>query len=131
MKPLDASDADITRRFQQRFAATVTNTADGFRLQFPGVSESFELSTEHDEFTVFTSSWHEHFSDIDSLEPFFAGLLSGGVEVVVTYRGQKPVAHQIRRCVEGDATVVSRTAVLVSPFWRRKSHRTIRYTPSA
>ncbi len=37
MKPLDASDADITRRFQQRFAATVTNTADGFRLQFPGV----------------------------------------------------------------------------------------------
>jgi len=27
----------------------VTNTADGFRLQFPGVSESFELSTEHDE----------------------------------------------------------------------------------
>jgi hypothetical protein len=82
---------EVIRRLHQKYAATAAETPKGIHLRFPGVPESFELSTAHDELTLFTAAWHEHFSDTDDLEGFLDGLFSGRVEIVVTYRGKRPV----------------------------------------
>ncbi len=111
----------------RRYAAIANETPKGIRLQFPGIAESFDLSTAHDEFTLFTSTWHEHFTDMDRLEGFLDGLLSGRVEIVVTYRGETPVGHKVRVQRAYGAEVVSSTGSLVPLFWRAKSCRTLSY----
>jgi hypothetical protein len=111
-------DTEAIRRLQRRYSATATPTPKGIQLQFPGITESFELSTAHDEFTLFTSSWHEHFGTMDDLEGFLDGLFSGSVEIEVTYRGKSPVSHKVRVHREGSMQVVSSTGCLVPLFWR-------------
>jgi hypothetical protein len=128
MNRMSDRDAQAIQRLQQKYAVAVTQTEKGFGLQFPGVSESFELSTAHGEFTVFTADWHEHFPDIMALEGFLDGLFSGTVEIVISYRGKTPVGHQVRVQGDGGARVVSRTGSLIPLFWRTKTHKTLRYT---
>jgi hypothetical protein len=113
---------------QQKYAASATQTPEGIHLQFPGVSETFGLSTAHDEFTLFTAAWHEHFPDMDELEGFLGGLFSGRVEIVVTYRGKTAVGHKVRVQKDGGMKVMSRTVGLVPLFWRPRSCETLRYT---
>jgi hypothetical protein len=115
-------------RLQQRYAVSATQTPRGIHLQFPGVSETFELSTAHDEFTLLAAAWHEHFQSMDDLEGFLDGLFSGRVEIVVTYRGKTPVGHKVRVQKDGDIKVMSSTGNLVPLFWRAKSYKTLRYT---
>jgi len=118
---------EAMKRLQQKYAASATQTAKGFRLQFPGIPEPFELSTAHGEFTLFTSAWHEHFPDVERLEGFLDGLFCGTVEIIVAYRGETPVGHKVRvQRVEGPE-IVSSTGSLVPLFWRPKSYKTLRY----
>ena len=127
MELLNTPD-EVAARLQQKYSATVVETPRGLELLFPGMSDSFELSTANDELTVFTQSWHEHFEGIDTLERFLDGLFSGRLEIVVTYRGSTPVAHKVLARRDGKTKVMSSTRILVPLFWRRKSHRTLNYT---
>jgi hypothetical protein len=120
-------DTDAMERLHQKFGATTTRTSKKIQLDFPGVSESFQLSTSDDELILFAETWHEHFPDIDSLENFLDALFSGRVEIIVTYRGKTPVGHQVRVQRDGREEVVSRTAILVPLFWKPKSHKTFTY----
>ncbi|MFZ1218494.1 MAG: hypothetical protein WAO00_04335 [Chthoniobacterales bacterium] len=124
---MNEQDAEITRRLQEKFGATANQTPTGIHLQFPGVSESFELSTAHGEFTLFTATWHEHLADMNDLEGFLECMLSGRMEIVVTYRGSTPVGHQVRVQKDGVTKVMSRTGSLVPLFWRAKSYKTLKY----
>jgi hypothetical protein len=121
-------DTEAIQRLQRKYAASANQTPKGIHLRFPGVPDSFGLSTAHGEFTLFTSAWHEHFPDLDKLESFLDGLFSGRVEIVVTYRGKTPVAQQIRVREDGGFKVVSWTRSLVPLFWRPKSCKTLTYT---
>lgn len=126
-KKTNDRDTEVTHRLQEKFGATVTQTPTGIHLQFPGVSEPFELSTAQEEFTIFTATWHEHLPDMDALEDFLDCLFSGRMEIVVTYRGATPVGHQVRVQKDGTTTVMSRTGSLFPLFWRAKSYKTLRY----
>jgi hypothetical protein len=118
---------EAIKRLQHKYGASSTQTAKGTQLQFPGIPESFELSTANDEFTLFTSAWHEHFPNVEHLEGFLDGLFSGRVEIIVTYRGETPVGHKVRVQRADRAEVVSSTGSLVPLFWRRKSYKTLTY----
>ena len=126
MEPLYKPN-EVAARLREKYAAIVEDTPRGLQLRFPGVAESFELSTADDELTVFAESWHEHFEDIETLERFLDGLFSGSLEIVVTYRGSTPVAHKVVALRDGEMQVMSSTVVLVPLFWRRKSQRTLNY----
>lgn len=120
----------IAARLRQKYSAIVVEAPRGLELHFPSTTDSFEISTANDELTVFTHSWHEHFEDIDALERFLDGLLSGRFEIVVTYRGRTPVAHKVLARRDGETKVMSSTGTLVPLFWRQKSRRTLKYTIS-
>ena len=121
---------EVAARLRQKYSATVVETPRGLELHFPGISDSFELSTANDELTVFHSLWHEHFEDTEALERFLDGLFSGRLEIVITYRGITPVAHKVLARQDGETKVMSSTAILVPLFWKRKSQRTLSYTIS-
>ena len=97
------------------------------RLTMRGINETLSVSDKDSKYTVFTSEWHEHFDEISELESFLRALLSGGIVVLVQYRGKQPVAHQAQMTKDGHTRVVSRAASLVSPFWRAKSFKTFKY----
>jgi hypothetical protein len=128
MEPLYKPN-EVATRLREKYAAIVDETSLGLQLRFPGVAESFELSTADDELTVFAESWHEHFEDIETLERFLDGLFSGRLEIV-TYRNSTPVAHKIVARRHGETQVVSSTSVLVPLFWKRKSQRILSYKSS-
>jgi len=129
MEPLFKSN-EVAMRLRAKYAAIAEEMPRGLRLRFPGIADSFELFTDDDELTLFAESWHEHFSDLEDLERFLNALFAGRLEIVVTYRGDRPVGHRVLVRRDGETKVMSRTAVLVPLFWRRKSRRTLSYKMS-
>jgi len=121
---------EVATRLREKYAAIAEETARGLRLRFPSIADSFKLFTDDNELTLFADSWHEHFNDIEDLERFLDALFAGRLEVVVTYRGDRPVGHRVLARRDGETKVMSRTAVLVPLFWRRKSRRTLSYKMS-
>jgi len=112
---------------QEVCPAEATPTKAGIVLKFSGISDKFTLSTENDEFTLFTDEWHEHFPDIEQLKSFWIGIFSGTEKIVIKYRGKTPIAHQRQVLKEGNWIVMSRTGSFVAPFWKPKSYKTIEY----
>jgi hypothetical protein len=121
---------EVAARLREKYSATVREAAPAMKLEFPGIPHAFELSAD-DELTLFTDSWHEHFDSMESLEAFLDDLFTGALQVIVTYRGSRPVAHRVVAQRDGKSRVVSRTGVLVPLFWRRKSLRTLTYARSS
>ncbi len=114
-------------RIEERYPITSTCQADQIDIDAKGVDGDFRLSVCEKTGAVFSDSWHEHFDDYEGLEPFLENLFSGKFQVVVEYRGESPIAHQLQM-LEGDKIIVrSTTRSLVSPFWRKKSRKTLRY----
>lgn len=120
-------DKAAIAEIQEKWPVTATPGDNEICLEFSGIPEKFNLSTAHDEFTIFTDTWHEHFADMEQLVSFFDGLFTGKIQIVVKYRGKTPVAHQVQVLEDKRVNVMSRTGGLVSPFWRPKSYRTLRY----
>ena len=120
---------EVAARLRKKYGATVREVGRTMQLEFPDVPHAFELSAD-DELTLFTDSWHEHFDSMESFEAFLGGLFAGRLQVIVTYRGTRPVAHKVVAHRGDDTRVLSRTGVLIPLFWKRKSQRTLSYAKS-
>ena len=127
MEPLIEPSSEIVSRLQHKFGASITDAPRGFQIQFPDVTERFELSTANAELTLFADSWHEHFSDLHALERFLGALFAGTAEIVVTYRVKTPIGHKVLVHQDDGTRIVSSTGILGPLFWRRKSWRTFNY----
>jgi hypothetical protein len=112
---------------QKEYDIDIEQDGNVLKLTMKSIDETLSLSDKNSEYTVFTSAWHEHFDEIGQLESFLRALLSGGIVVVVKYRGKQPVAHQAQMIKDGHTQVVSQAASLISPFWRARSFKTFRY----
>ena len=107
------------------FSVKATPSAKGTTLEFKGTADVFTLSTENDEYTIFTRDWHAHFPDIEQLSSFLTALFTGTAKIIIKYRGKCAVAHQIQILKDGQWIVMSQTGSLISPFWKPKSYKTI------
>lgn len=92
-----------------------------------GIDEEFRASVLGNECIVSTSEWHEHFASPENMEAFLRCLLAGKAEIVVTYRGDKPVSHRVQIVGGKKPRVVSRTGSLFTPFWKPKTRKTKQY----
>jgi hypothetical protein len=121
-------DKEAAARLESKYRATVTPGEKRLCLQFPGVAETFYLSTEYNEYTISGADvWHEHFPDLTQLEAFLDGIFSGTIRVVVKFRGKTHAGHQVQRMKDGKVEVTSWTGSLLPLFWRRKTIKTMEY----
>lgn len=119
--------AEALARIKRKYSITV-NPGDGqIDIDVNCLNGDFRLSISEREHIIFTDSWHEHFDDYGGLETFLTKLFSGEIQFVVKCRGSTPVAHQLQVLCNGEIEVRSWTSSLVSPFWRKKSYRKLRY----
>jgi hypothetical protein len=81
------------------------------------------LSEEGSEIVVNFEGWHEHFTSEDKALNCFAFGLSRSCRLQVTYRGVTPVAWRVEFMEGGSWRRAGTTALLLVPFWRRRSVR--------
>ena len=97
-----------------------------FRIK--GVEENFRAYINGGECVLSTNTWHEHFAAPEYIERFMRCLLTGEMEIVVTYCGETPVSHWIQTVKDGKLAVVSKTANLILfPFWKKKTQKKMEY----
>jgi hypothetical protein len=130
IKEQKIKDIDVIEKIKSAFPVKVT-TEKGIMIEFEGVEEKFNLDTAHDEFTIYTDTWHYHFADMDMLLTFFKDIFAGTLQIVVKFRGKTPVAHQVQLVKDGKVYVVSQTGILIPLFWRKKSYKTLNYKITA
>jgi len=99
----------------------------GFIVRTCDDEHAIKIQGVGDEFIVFAEEWHEHFDGAEEVLTFVRGLLSGTIEVAVKFRGPTPVGHQVHALEGGVRRVVSASGCLLSPFWRKKTIRILRY----
>jgi hypothetical protein len=121
---------EVATRLREKYDAIVRETDRGMQCEFPGVLQTFELSSANDELTLFAEAWHEHFDSMEDLEGFLHRLFDGTLQITVTYKGTTPVAHRVVARRGDETRVLSRSGVLMPLFWRRKSQRTFTYEKS-
>lgn len=124
---MNTAEKDAITAIQKKFPVKVVPVDNRLFLEFEGVPERFILAWANQEFTISTSAWHEHFGDLDQLLDFLDSLFSGRIQIVVKYRGETPVRHQIQVLKDGKVNVISQTGALLPLFWRLKSLETLRY----
>lgn len=121
---------DAIADLKEEYPITMMSVGDEIQLKIEGVQDTFVLSVSRHECILFTDVWHEHFDTADDLAEFLDGLFTGRIQIVVKYRGQTPVAHKVQVLHGGKVNTVSWTGSLVSPFWRKKSYKTLEYRPA-
>ena len=114
-------------RIAERHGVEAERVADGLEIVLAGSAERLTVLVHEDACLCRADEWHVHLHDADALADFLNRLFAGDVQIVVKYRGETPVAHQVQVTEAGRVRVVSQTRLLITPFWRRKSFRTLRY----
>ena len=115
-------------RIQEKYPVTTCSEGDLIHLDVDGLKEKFRLSISKKERILFADSWHLHFDDPPiTLDALLKGLFSGTIQIVVKFRGDKPVAQRTKVIQDDGPSYISWTSSLVSPFWRPKSYKTFTY----
>lgn len=112
---------------KQDYPITDSLSGEVVDIRIAGIADTFRVSVAGGEYTLFTDEWHQHFETAEGLEAFLRYLLTGRARVVVTYRGDRPVAHTIEVIQDGKVRTVGGTAELLQPFWRRKRRKALDY----
>ncbi|MBN2381818.1 hypothetical protein JXQ70_02960 [bacterium] len=118
----------ILDRVKRDYMLTYSVKGDMVHFTIEGIEDEFKASVLGEECVLSTHEWHEHLSSPAEMESFLRSLLSGRIEIIITYRGNKPVAHRVQRVVDGHVQVFSRTGDLFFPFWRLKTQKKLDYT---
>jgi len=100
---------------------------DGLELTLEGISDKFQLVFWGNEITLLAGAWHEHFERPCELQEFLEKLFVGSIQVVVKHRGKTPVAYQLQLVDNGTPKVLSQSGMIFSPFWWKKSYKTLTY----
>lgn len=130
MKSIDEITETLIR-LQQEYPVRVTSSGKKeVKFTVDGIEDTFHVSVHSNDCIICTESWHEHVADYYGLNSFLHLLFSGTIRITVKYRGRFPVAHCVRKMHKGKEVVISRTGSLVSPFWKKKSYKTLEYQPA-
>jgi hypothetical protein len=85
---------EILDRLNRDFSLKHITKGDMVHFTVEGIADEFRASILGDECIVSTTEWHEHFSTLEEMEAFMKCLFTGKAEIIVTYRGDKPVSHR-------------------------------------
>lgn len=110
-------------RLNRDYPLKYVRKGDEVHFTVEGITDEFWASILADECIVSTKDWHEHFSTLDDMEAFMKCLFIGKAEIILTYRGDKPVSHRTQIVSETGPQVVSRTGAIFFPFWKSKTQR--------
>lgn len=116
-------------RIEEKYSVTICSEGDPIQLDIDGLREKFHLSISKGEHILFADFWHIHLDDIPPFDPetFLEEFFSGKIQIVVKFRGNKPVAQRINVIDDGKPRCICWVSSLFSPFWRPKSHKTFTY----
>ena len=118
---------EVLNRLNRDYPLQYVTKGEMVHFTIEGIDDEFRASVLGDECIASTSEWHEHFSNADEMEAFLKSLFEGKAEIIVTYRGNKPVSHRIQIVEEQRPRVVSRTGALFFPFWKPKTEKKKEY----
>jgi hypothetical protein len=120
----------------------ITDTWSGEKGEFKvsGIDDTFYidfLSCDHCSLSNYYS-WHEHFIERlgepyargghFSLEEFLDGLFAGVIQIKVKYRGNTPVAHQVRGLRGGRIETIRWTKLLrLESFFKKRWYKELEY----
>ena len=114
---------------KEKYPLTTSEEGDLTHLDVKGTNGNFRLTVSKGESILFADVWHIHFGGHYplSLESLLEGLFAGTIQVIVKFRGDKPVGQKVKIIQDDGPNYISWSSALVSPFWRPKSYRTFTY----
>lgn len=114
-------------KLQENYAINFEQDGNKFiKVKTKTIGAELNIAEYHD-YVVFTDEWIEHFDKLSEMESFLRLLFSGHAVIIIKYRGQTPVSHDVQITKDGHTEVLSRIGRLFSPFWRKQSHKTLNY----
>jgi hypothetical protein len=129
MKTMSEETEAVLAEMKAQYPINTSEEGNMVHLDVKGTNNDFRLTVSKDENILFTETWHIHFGGHYplTLKSLLDGLFAGKIQVIVKYRGNKPVGQKVKVIQDDGPNYVSWSRALVSPFWRPKSYKTFTY----